>query len=209
MLRLGMPMKHSSASCRLLAMVWVGVMLLASACSAVPYGYAHNRDGRASAARMCESMRSFARASLDAEGLRRAWFLPFGSVGDGSVDFYAPMAANPSDESSRAFYEHGAGQLTHYVEAPEVAAALASCLSSRQGYSRTCSSQSKKTFRASFRDARSGRSIEISAVDDIATVLIAGPTWKGDVEQALSFDPNAERSAGKASQPTCKNETGG
>src|SRR5512138_89473 len=103
------------------------VISFASGCGSVPAGYANNSAGRASAAEMCTSMRKFTRASLDAAGVRRAWFLPFGSYDDGSFDFYAPMASSPSDNASKTFYEQRVGQLTHYTRAPEFAEVLASC----------------------------------------------------------------------------------
>src|SRR5688500_3538996 len=123
----------------------VFILSFMSGCAAIPNGYADNSAGRFSAAKMCKSMRAFVRAPLDASGLRRAWFLPFGSYEDGSFDFYAPMASEPSDAPSKAFYDNKVGQLTHYLRAPEFAAALAGCLSNRDGYERLCQSQTEDT----------------------------------------------------------------
>jgi hypothetical protein len=149
-------------------------------------------------------MRSFAAAPLDASGLRRVWFLPFGSYEDGSFDFYAPMASNPSDDPSKAFYERKAGQLTHYLQAPEFAATLASCLTNRHGYLRLCQSKIETTFRASFRRTSSGRSVEISAAEKMTSVLIAERTWNGNLEEAMTFGSDDEAAPEKFTWPTCK-----
>jgi hypothetical protein len=188
---------------------YIGLLAIAvSGCGSVPAGYANNSAGRASAAEMCESVRTFTRASLDAEGLRRAWFLPFGSSEDGSFDFYAPMASRPSDPASKAFYEQRVGQLTHYTRAPEFAEALASCLGERYGYARSCEARSKDAFRASFIDRRTQRSIEIVAANDTTSVLIADGTWKGDIEQALRYESDVEKTPNKSMQPTCEDARG-
>ena len=131
---------------------------------------------------MCNSVRTFAHAPLNEAGLRRAWFLPFGSNEDGSFDFYAPMGANPSDDASKAFYEHGVGQLTHYLRAPEFAAALANCLAESHDYVRLGQSQTEEDFRASFRERVSGRYIEIAAEKQTTSLLIA--------EKAKAPDPD-------------------
>lgn len=168
-----------------------GLMLIFGALSGCfTPGYADNWSGRAAAAKMCGSMRAFVRAPLDDSELRRAWFLPLGSYDDGSFDFYAPMASDPSDAASGSFYKNKVGQLTHYTTAPDFAAALASCLSPSYGYANVFQMQTKDTFRASFTHNRSGRSVEILAKDNSTTVLIAGKGWAGDFEQALVYKPN-------------------
>lgn len=182
-------------------------------CSAIPEdpaalaGYSDSSEGRAAAAEMCRSMRGFVSARLDSSGLRRAWFLPFGFYDDGSFDFYAPMASEPSDNASRSFYRRKVGQLTHYLRAREFAAALAGCLDERHGYMSVCQSQTAETFRATFTQARSGRSIEIAAADESISLLIAGKGWNGNLEQSLVY-----RSGGDApntsTQPTCANARG-
>jgi hypothetical protein len=156
-------------------------------------------------AEMCTSMRTFARASLDSSGLRRAWFLPFGAYEDGAVDFYAPMASSPSDDVSRVFYERRVGQLTHYLRAPEFASTLAKCLTPRSGYARLCESQTEDAFRASFRDSVSGRLVEIAAVERNTTILVADKAWKGDLSEAFRFQPADDpTTSDKSMQPTCE-----
>jgi hypothetical protein len=148
-------------------------------------------------------MRVFVRAPLDASGLRRAWFLPFGSYEDGSFDFYAPMSSEPSDAASKAFYENKVGQLTHYLSAPEFAAALAGCLSKRDDYERGCQSQSEGAFRASFQDEQSGRSVELLATKDSTSVLVAKKGWAGNLEESLMYKPS-EEALNKSIKPTCE-----
>lgn len=118
------------------------VLGVITGCAAIPEGGTDDRAGRASSI-ACRSMLAFVRAPLDASGLRRAWFLPFGFYDDGSVDFYAPMAAEPSDSASTAFYDRKVGQLTHYLTAPAFAAALSSCLT-RHDHARVCQRKPKK-----------------------------------------------------------------
>jgi hypothetical protein len=180
------------------------LVLFMSGCGSVPSGYANNSAGRASASEMCRAVRIFTRSSLDVEGLRRAWFLPFGSSEDGSIDFYAPMASKPGDDASKAFYRQRVGQLTHYAPAPEFAEALASCLRKRDGYVRSCQAKTEDTFRASFVDRTTGRSIELSAANDTTSVLIAAGTWTGDIQHALRFGSDVEHPQGKSVQPTCE-----
>jgi hypothetical protein len=153
---------------------------------------------------MCRSVRTFTRASLDAEGMRRAWFLPFGALGDGEVDFYAPMASNPGDDASSAFYHQRVGQLTHYLVAPEFAEALASCLRAQDGYVRSCRARTEETFRASFVDHTTARAIEISASNGITGVLIVRGTWDGDIQQALRFGSRAEWTSDNSAAPACQ-----
>jgi hypothetical protein len=160
---------------------------LVAGCAAEVPGYAKNRHGRASAKEMCISVRSFVRASLDDEGLRRAWFLPFGSYDDGSFDFYAPMASDPSDAASSAFYEKRVGQLTHYVDAPEFVEALATCLSVSEGFERTDWQRTEEVARAAFRDHKSGRIVAMRASDSTTSILIATDTWKGDIEASMAW----------------------
>lgn len=161
----------------------------ASGCATVPDGYADSFAGRAAAAETCRSAREFVRAPLDDSGLRRAWFLPFGSSGDGSIDFYAPMASEPSDAASKKFYWNKVGQLTHYLRAPEFAESLANCLTRRAGFERAGESRTGESFRASFTELRSGRSIEIRATADRSVFLIADRRWNGDLEVALAYEP--------------------
>lgn len=118
------------------------------------------------------------------------------------------MASNPSDDASKAFYEHKVGQLTHYLLAPEFAAALSSCLTQRHGYVRLFQAQTAKTFRASLRETRSGRSIEISAAEDTTSLLIAVKEWNGNREEALMFRPRSEATPSKSMQPTCEDARG-
>ena len=178
------------------------MLYLGSGCGVVPAGYAKNQGGRVEAADMCESVRAFARAPVDNAGLRRAWFLPFGVYED-AIDFYAPMASSPSDDASKAFYANKVGQLTHYLRAPQFAASVATCLSRRYGYVSVCHRKTEETFRASFRDTRSGRSVEIAAAQKTTSVLIADKAWKGDLEQALTFGSSGDRTPDKYMQPTC------
>jgi hypothetical protein len=128
------------------------ILYLLSGCSSAPASYADNHEGRAAAAELCDSMRTFVAAPLDASGLRRAWFLPFGSYED----------------------------------------------------LRLCQLKTETTFRASFRQTSSGRSVEISAAEKTTSVLIAERTWKGDLEQALTFGSDDEAAPDKSTQPMCK-----
>lgn len=190
---------------------WCTVALLVSfflGCSAIPEdpaalaAYADSSVGRAAATEMCRSMRRFVSAPLDSSGLRRAWFLPMDNYDDGSFDFYAPMASAPSDSASKAFYQRKVGQLTHYLRAPEFAAALAGCLAERHGYTRVCQTQTPGTFRATFRQVRSERSIEIAAADESTRLLIAKKGWNGSVQQSLVY-PSTGDATNTSVQPTC------
>lgn len=135
------------------------------------------------------------------------WFLPFGSYEDGSFDFYAPMASEPSDAESKAFYENNVAQLTHYLRAPEFAAALAGCLAAQNGYERVCQSQTENAFRASFKDERTGRSIELLASQDSTTVLVAMKGWGGNLGESLMYKLH-EETPNKSIQPTCEDARG-
>lgn len=141
---------------------------------------------------MCKSVRDFVRAPLDDNGLRRAWFLPFGSYEDGSFDVYAPMASDPSDEYSSAFYRKRVGQLTHYHLMPSFASAVASCLSSSRGFSRDRFDLGEDDFRASMRDRRTERRIEVVATSNTVTFLIASADWRGDIEESLKLQLSGE-----------------
>jgi hypothetical protein len=174
------------------------ILCFVSGCAAV--------QGRAIARERCESVRDFARAQVDASGLRRAWFLPFGSYEDGSYDFYAPMASDPSDDASKAFYDRKVAQLTHYLRAPEFAAVLAGCLQGRYGYERLCQSQTESTFRASFRDKRTGRSVEIWAAARTTGLLIAEKIWNGDLSDALVRNSDDENPPNQCMATTFKGQ---
>lgn len=182
-------------------------------CSAIPgdpatlNGYADTKEGRAAAEEMCSSMRKFISAPLDSSGLRRAWFLPMGSYEDGSFDFYAPMASEPSDSASKWFYRRKAGQLTHYLRASEFAAALAGCLSERHGYERVCQTQTENTFRATFVQTKSERSVEIASADETTALLIAKKGWNGNVQESLVYR-STEDMPNKSVQPTCADARG-
>lgn len=187
-------------SCRVTTRVWltaavIGALLpLLSSC--VPsYGYANNRDGDRSRAEFCDTVRRFVRAPLDSEGLRRAWFLPMGAYEDGdalSIDFYAPMAARPSDEHSRAFYRDRVGQLTHYTTSPEHGFEMAKCLSGRHGFKSKTLEMQEAHMRGSFVDNRSKRRIEIQATEETSTILIASVEWTGDVGESMRYRCDAQ-----------------
>ena len=164
----------------------VAMALIAGCATGVP-GYADNHAGRSSAREMCNSVRSFVRASLDEDGLRRAWFLPFGSYDDGSFDFYAPMASDPSDVASMEFHEKRVGQLTHYLSAPDFAEALATCLSRSEGFERTNWQRSGHTARAAFNDLKYSRKVVIDASDSTTRILIAAGAWNGDVKASMAW----------------------
>jgi hypothetical protein len=161
-------------------------------CAREVLGYADNRAGRTSAKEMCNSVRGFVRASLDGDGLRRAWFLPFGSYDDGSFDFYAPMASDPSDAASKDFYRKRVGQLTHYLAAPDFAEALAACLSRSEGFERTTWQRTKGTARAAFKDLKTSREIVIDASDSTTGILVAADAWNGDIEALMAWPPPSE-----------------
>lgn len=141
---------------------------------------------------MCGSAREFVRAPLGDDGLRRAWFLPFGSYEDGSFDLYAPMGSDPSDEHSSTFYSNGVGQLTHYHSTPGFASLVTKCFSSIRGFSRSRFEATDDTFRASVTDRRMNRRIEVAASRGIATFRIASAEWTGDIEDALERDSTSD-----------------
>jgi hypothetical protein len=179
----------------LLVAIMSSVLLpLLSSCASSS-GYANNAAGRRSRMEFCESVRRFVRAPLDSEGLRRAWFLPMGVNDEGdeiSIDLYAPMASNPSDEYSHAFYRDKVGQLTHYVLAPEHALAMANCLTGRHGFERKTLTMEEDHLRGSFLDQRSNRRIEIRATEDTTSILIASMEWKGELDETLQFRCSAD-----------------
>jgi hypothetical protein len=158
---------------------------LAAGCATEVPGYANNRAGRDSANEMCGSVRGFLRAPLDDEGLRRAWFLPFGSYDDGSFDFYAPMASDPNDAASSDFYRKRVGQLTHYVDAPDFVEALVTCLSRPKGFERTQWQRTDETARAVLKDQTTSRIVVIYASNSTTSILVAADTWKGDLETSM------------------------
>ncbi len=160
---------------------WIG------GCTTVSDGIQKNADGREFRAEFCDSVLTFVRAPLDSEGLRRAWFLPFG-MSDEWIDFYAPMAGNPHDDAASAFYEQRVGQLTHYATKPGFASAIAKCLTAGEGFSRDSYFLSSDQMRGSFRDKKLGRRIEIYAADQVAGILVADSTRTGDLEEALRYE---------------------
>lgn len=163
----------------------------AAGCASTVQGYANNSAGRALGAEMCESVRRFVHAPLNAEGLRRAWFLSFDAWGADVILMYAPMVSSPSDEHARSFYEQRVGQLTHYLYPPKFAQALASCLSAKHGFTRLSRTRSSEQFRASFRHRADGRFIEISAnAEEVTSVVIASGTWQGDLDSARTPEPD-------------------
>ncbi|MEL7187508.1 MAG: hypothetical protein AAFN50_13910 [Pseudomonadota bacterium] len=158
---------------------------LLSSCASLTEGYADSWGGFRARSEMCKNVRGFVRSPLPEDGLRRVWFLPFGSYDDGSVDFYAPMASDPSDEHSSAFYSNRVGQLTHYLFMPEFASAVSNCLSSFRGFSHGKFDLGEDHFRASIRDRKTDRRIEVAADGNTATFLIASANWSGDIEVSL------------------------
>lgn len=160
---------------------WIG------GCTTVSDGIQDNADGREFRAEFCDSVLTFIRAPLDSEGLRRAWFLPFGTS-DEWIDFYAPMTGNPPDDAASAFYEQRVGQLTHYATKPGFASAIAKCLTADEGFSRRSYILSNDQMRGSFKDKRLGRRIEIYAVEQVAGILVADSTRKGDLEEVLLYE---------------------
>ena len=156
-----------------------------TSCASLTEGYADNWAGFQSRGEMCESVRGFVRSPLSEDGQRRASFLPFGNYEDGSFDFYAPMASDPSDEHSSAFYRNRVGQLTHYLLMPDFASAVSSCLSSFRGFSRDRFDLGENDFRASIRDRRTERRIEVVATRNTATFLVVAADWDGDIEASL------------------------
>jgi hypothetical protein len=172
-------------------LAWICVMLVAvSGCRSTPTVYANTRGGRAAAEAMCEGVRSFTRSPLDADGLRRAWFLPLGSGGDWDL-FYAPIVANPQDDSSAEFYQRVV-QLTHYLLLRDYGEVLASCLTRRQGYQRVEKREDLETFHARFDDVSTRRRVVISSVNDRVVVLIAGPERRGDLAHSLELETGTE-----------------
>jgi len=166
----------------------VASVLLLPLSGCVPaYGFSKTSDGQESRSKFCDSVRRFVRAPLDSAGLRRAWFLPMGSYADGSIDFYAPMAAKPADKHSSAFYENKVGQLTHYTLAPEHGFEMAKCLSGRYGFERKALEMQDDHMRGSFVDTRSKRRIEILGADYKSSILVASMDWKGDVDEKMQY----------------------
>lgn len=166
-----------------------GIALLSvgfAGCASLTEGYANNRAGFQARNEMCKSVRTFVRAPLGNDGARRAWFLPFGVYSDGSVSFYAPMASDPRDDFSIAFYENNVGQLTHYHVMPDFAPIVASCLRSGHGFSRRQHEKTDDGFRGSYRDVRMNRRIEVAASRARAGFLVAAADWGGDIEGELS-----------------------
>jgi len=161
-------------------------------CATVSDGIQNNADGVEFRTEFCNSVLTFVRSPLDSDGLRRAWFLPFG-MSDEWIDFYAPMASNPHDEVASAFYEKRVGQLTHYVAKPGFASAIAKCLVSREGFSRKSYSLSEDQMRGSFWDNEQDRRIEIYAADDVAGILIADAGMQGDIDKFLRYDSHENR----------------
>ncbi len=159
--------------------------ILLSACTSLTEGYANSWVGFQARAEMCKSAREFVRSPLPDEGLRRAWFLPFGSYDDGTFDFYAPMGSDPSDEHSSAFYKNYVGQLTHYLSKPEFASAVTKCFSTLRGFSQDRFELGEDEFRASMRDRKTGRRIEVAARNDTVTFLVASGDWSGKIEKLL------------------------
>ena len=159
--------------------------VLLSACASLTEGYANSWAGFQSRSEMCKSAREFVRSPLPDDGLRRAWFMPFGSYDDGTIDFYAPMGADPFDEHSNAFYKNRVGQLTHYLLKPKFASAVTSCFSTFRGFSQDRFELSEDDFRASIRDRKTKRRIEVAARNDTVTFLVASGDWSGKIEELL------------------------
>ena len=160
--------------------------LFISGCSP-SYGFAKTQAGNQFRSEFCDSVRAFVRAPLDTEGLRRAWFLPFGVYEDGSFDFYAPMSSKPSDEVASEFYNQRVGQLTHYTTAPEFAFEFSGCLARGHGFTKVNRTMHEDTFSGSYVDDRLGREIELRARNDTTSIFVAGVGWTGDLTEAMTF----------------------
>ena len=158
-----------------------------SGCSPT-YGFTNTRAGNDLRSEFCDSVRTFVRAPLDEEGLRRAWFLPPGFYEDGSFDFYAPMSSEPPDDAASEFYNKRAGQLTHYTTAPQFAFELSKCLSPGAGFARVRRDLDDAAFSGSYVDNLENRVIEVRAQNQTTSILVADSDWTGDILDAMVFD---------------------
>jgi hypothetical protein len=163
---------------------------LSSGC-APSYGFTNSFFGNPLRKEFCDSVRTFVRESPDDEGLRRAWFLPFG-YDEESIDFYAPMSAKPMDDAALAFYEQRAGQLTHYARAPEFAFEFSKCLTRRHGFAVSNREMLEDSMRGSFLDRQRNRIIELRATSDTTGILIASRNWNGNIDESLSVACSSE-----------------
>ena len=176
------------------------VLLVASlliGCQSGPPGFANNSDGWDAYYRFCTAVTSFVRAPVDTNGLRRAWFLPF-RADDQSIDFYAPMMADPNDDLAYAFYKEGGAQLTHYVLPPMYAETFSSCLTREMGFKRVVWRHGRNHFYAKLEEASSGSQVVVRATGDTTAILIASEIWNGDTDQALSIDRTKKEGPGAA-----------
>lgn len=155
------------------------------------YGFTVSFFGNPLRVEFCESVRTFVREPLDDDGLRRAWFLPFG-YDENSIDFYAPMSAKPMDDAALAFYEQRAGQLTHYARAPEFAFEFSKCLTKRHGFSVSNREMLEDSMRGSFLDNQRHRIIELRATSDTTAILIASRDWGGNMDESMSVACSSE-----------------
>jgi len=78
--------------------------------------------GASRADAFCPGFRAFVEADLPASGARSVTFLPMGMSKD-SIDMYAPMQGDPTDEVAKDLYGRVAW-LTHYEYYDEFAARL-------------------------------------------------------------------------------------
>ncbi len=67
---------------------------------------------------------------------------------------------------------------------------------------RVCANASRRNIWWSFKDTRTGRSIEIRATERTTSLLIAGKDWAGNLEQALIYKMDDE-TASRPMPSTC------
>lgn len=118
--------------------------------------------------------------------------MPLGVYEDGSIDFYAPMSSEPSDDAASEFYSKRAGQLTHYTTAPEFAFELSRCLSRGAGFVRVRRDLNDDGFSGSYVDEIQNRVIEVRAQNQTTSILIADTDWTGDIVDVMAFDCSSQ-----------------
>jgi hypothetical protein len=155
-------------------MRWLSVILIVAA-AATPA--AARELSRADA--FCPGFRAFVAADLPASGERSVTFLPMGMSAD-SIDMYAPMQGDPTDDAAHELYGRVAW-LTHYELYDEFAGRLGDCLKQRLEFAPLRETRGPDGYRAGAVSRKMHRRITIEAARSICSRVVQ--SWIGNSDE--------------------------
>lgn len=135
--------------------------------------------GASRADAFCPGFRAFVEADLPASGPRSVTFLPMGMSKD-SIDMYAPMQGDPTDEAAKDLYGRVAW-LTHYEYYDEFAARLGDCLKQRLDFAPARETRTQGGYRMEAVSRSLKRRITIEAGKSLCSDAVQ--TWIGKSDE--------------------------